>query len=127
METATMTRFASLFLAQVVALVPAAALAQRTVAPPPGFDPVHACSHPGQEPLHAAVEAVASAEIDEDAPVIRQARFTPHGQLIIVDDGLGEVVLMGSDLEPIRTIGRRGRGPGEYSQPADAVQGKDGT
>jgi len=94
---------------------------------PPGFDPIRACSHPGQERLRAVVEAVANAEIDEDAPVIRQARFTPRGQLIIVDDGLGEVVLMGSDLEPIRTIGRRGREPGEYSQPADAVQGNDGT
>lgn len=122
-----MTRLASLLPAQVVALVPGSALAQRTVAPPPRSDPIHACSHPGQEHLRAAVEAVANADIDADAPVIWQARFTPRGLLVIVDAGLEEVVLMGGDLEPIRTVGRRGRGPGACSYPVYAVQGKDGT
>lgn len=64
--------------------------------------------------------------IDERAPVIRRARFAPHGRLILVDHGLGEVVLTGPDLRRVRTIGRRGRGPGEYSTPVDAVQAETG-
>jgi len=55
-------RVRDLLLALAIGVAPAAALGQEPVAPPPGFKPIRACTHPGHRPVAASLEAAANAE-----------------------------------------------------------------
>ncbi len=49
--------------------------------------------------------------------VVQSARRQPDGTLLIADGGSREVRWYGADGEPVRAVGRRGEGPGEFGGP----------
>lgn len=67
------------------------------------------------------VSAVVLAEPDS-APLtgIRSFSSTPGGGYLVVDEGRPQVRFYGADGTLLRTVGRFGKGPGEFRSPADA-------
>lgn len=49
--------------------------------------------------------------------VVQSARRQPDGTLLVADGGSREVRWYGADGEPLRAVGRRGEGPGEFGGP----------
>lgn len=52
--------------------------------------------------------------------------FDSSGNLYILDAGVPHVVAIGPDGQLVRTIGRKGQGPGEFDLPSDLVVWRDG-
>lgn len=50
-----------------------------------------------------------------------------RGRIAVLDDIAGEVVLLDSTLEPVRRLGRRGPGPGEFRDVSGLGLGTEGT
>ncbi len=58
--------------------------------------------------------------------MVSSARFAPDGTIVAVDQSAKRVLILDSDLDIVRDVGRAGPGPGEYDDPVAAVMDDQG-
>lgn len=84
-------------------------------------------------PIVDTVRATISAIVAEDAPrtpyffgSISGLTIDPAGRVIVSDAGEARLVVFGADGKALGTIGRKGKGPGEFESPTGPAIGPDG-
>ncbi|MCC6245650.1 MAG: hypothetical protein IT353_22655 [Gemmatimonadaceae bacterium] len=84
-------------------------------------------------PMADTVRATISAIVAEDAPrtpyffgSISGLTIDPAGRVIVSDAGEARLVVFGADGKALGTIGRKGKGPGEFESPTGPAIGPDG-
>ena len=98
----------------------------------PGAGPPHSAGFDSHDfPIEPSVETVFTVGVLDGAPWetfgnVMSLAFDADGTLFILDEGAAHVVVIDASGEYVRTISRRGEGPGELARPAGLALFSDG-